>query len=489
MKTTLALTLALALGSQLASTATYSTQMYSKDLPVLNGSDQFKSSNGQHILALDRYGRLALTTRSVLIAVGKCTGGTSWTLLNDGRLAVYTDKPGTPRSTCYEGAIGTSGNWKANIQGDISLSFMSPTGTGTWGPGFTTNDVTNWALQPVADNSITSTAGAGAHIFLLDSGVDSLNDPSGALGTYDQMPPIEPGTSSSDELVHGTRQALIIKSKFDGMAQGARLTGIKITQGNTNVFTEMAFVTAVEQVVTAPMASGAHTKIINWSGRFMPDNTGIFYAHQCAIQWAFYSGVYVIGAAGNDGRLLPYRNPFMLTVGAATNTVNYGWGSVPSLPISNYGFIDIWGPGEFISRTDAGTSYAAAFVSSAAAVATNIHPQLRANPSQGYRFILTNTQDGYLNKNDAKVAASSATAGNRFVRFADYKVRTPTGATHDTGIYDYCSPLSLPSTAPNWAALRSKVSTTLKGAVVTNVLSTVKASSKQNPGSSASLAP
>lgn len=308
--------------------------------------------------------------------------------------------------------------------------------------------------------------GTDVRIYYLDSGLSSNLDPADALpevdnvGVFDTLNGYEAPTQiKKDYFQHGTLLALMAKSKISGFAQAASVVSLKITEGNDRFFTEKSFVKAVAAAVN-DKPSTVTSRIINFSGSFYGGNSPVV---NCAIQWAFFSKVAVIAAAGNDGAQIDTRNPYQFTVGSFV---------MPTIKANlwdktNFGqSIDIWAPNSFIAQSRSGTSFATGFVSAVLAGSITLNSNLRGNPNAQYKF-LSATAKRDLVSTSGKVDKSFA--GLRSLTFYDKATSIPDGNNtyfNPDFAPDYCTGLGSKST-PDWPKLIGLASETTFGGIVT----------------------
>jgi len=202
------------------------------------------------------------------------------------------------------------------------------------------DDLTNDATDVGAAWSAGYT-GAGVTVAVIDSGInDSHPDLQGANGNsrvvYHQDFTGTPTTNSSgaqyDLYGHGTHVAGIIAGngslsggQYEGVAPGAQLVDLRALDQN-GAGTDSTVIAAIQEAIA--LQSTYNIRIINLSlGR----GIGVSYTQDplCqAVEAAWQSGILVVVAAGNYGRLsvngsngfgtvtAPGNDPFVLTVGA-----------------------------------------------------------------------------------------------------------------------------------------------------------------------------
>jgi subtilisin family serine protease len=260
-----------------------------------------------------------------------------------------------------------------------------------------------------------SSAGAGATVFILDSGFTRQNSeldgrvaPGVDLAGGDHGTPMDlsDDTSTKDCNGHGTHVAGTVASTTYGVAKLARIVPVRVFDCSGSTYSS-TIVAGIEWVIANRPSSGG--AVINMSLGAIGGDTLVDSATQAAIN----AGITVVVAAGNGGAddfgddacfgstnsqgvyengTSPARVVDAITVGATG--YDDGSGAAPSgytqdleTYFSNYGTcVDILAPGAAIpsldfagtgSRTLSGTSMATPLVAGAAALYLATHPSAR----------------------------------------------------------------------------------------------------------------
>ncbi|MBG6108835.1 S8 family serine peptidase [Frigoribacterium sp. CG_9.8] len=260
-----------------------------------------------------------------------------------------------------------------------------------------------------------SSAGAGATVFILDSGfirqnseLDGRVAPGVDLAGGDHGTPMDlsDDTSTKDCNGHGTHVAGTVASTTYGVAKLARIVPVRVFDCSGSTYSS-TIVAGIEWVIANRPSSGG--AVINMSLGAIGGDTLVDSATQAAIN----AGITVVVAAGNGGAdgfgddaclgstnsqgvfengTSPARVVDAITVGATG--YDDGSGAAPSgytqdleTYFSNYGTcVDILAPGAAIpsldfagtgSRTLSGTSMATPLVAGAAALYLATHPSAR----------------------------------------------------------------------------------------------------------------
>lgn len=238
---------------------------------------------------------------------------------------------------------------------------------------------------PLNGNTFFSQAGAGAHIYIIDSGID--------INHSDFIGRIQEGYTSDsvstpyvDEGGHGTSVASIAAGSLLGVAKGAALHSMKIAGGGESEFIAILDWLCINHKKPA---------IVNRSGGFWSSTELL----EEALSGLISSGVIFICSAGNSGvpaSEWPATSPLSITVGATdiddkkTEASNYG----PD--------IDIFAPGYLIPAAEANTlnaivsfgqtSCATPFVTGVAALYLSENPDASQEDVRNF-LISTSTKD------------------------------------------------------------------------------------------------
>jgi subtilisin family serine protease len=217
--------------------------------------------------------------------------------------------------------------------------------------------------------------GAGAHIYVLDSGVNLwLADFSGRAGNSGYHPAVADSAYDCDG--HGTHVAGTAGGTTYGAAKGAVIHSVRILdcQGSTYASVAIAGLNWIAANLESPAVANA-----SLGG---PDNYSVKSAIDSLVS---SSDVVVVAAAGNEGSDACYTSPanaLEATTVGATNIADQ------ETDFSNFGdCIDVMAPGESITSlglngtptTFDGTSMAAPSVAGIAAIRRGLVPSERAS--------------------------------------------------------------------------------------------------------------
>lgn len=212
--------------------------------------------------------------------------------------------------------------------------------------------------------------GSGVHIWIFDVGVDVVSELSGRTGsspTHDGEAPWSPCTGHS----HGTAVASVAAGSVHGVAKGATIHSIKVSESCEDSLTVGYAGWAFNYVKD----NAARPAVINLSFA-APLNCGFFGCgnlYEDQIRNTINSGVVVVLAAGNTNtnacNSTPARVTQAITVGATNRSDQQAW-------FSSWGScLDLYAPGDSIGISliggsyglVSGTSIAAPFVTGVAA--------------------------------------------------------------------------------------------------------------------------
>ncbi|EWZ27754.1 peptidase S8/S53 domain-containing protein [Fusarium oxysporum Fo47] len=255
----------------------------------------------------------------------------------------------------------------------------------TFGPltirAYTTQLHAPWGLARISHRSTNnggafdsgyyydSTAGAGVHVYVVDTGIRTTHSEfSGGRAIWGAN--FVSGSPNTDEFGHGTHVAGTIGGKTYGVAKACKVYAVKVFDKNGSG-TMAGVIQGLQWAVNNAKARGVAKKAVvnmSLSGSYTA-------AVNDAVKAATDAGLTVVVAAGNfndDASLYsPASAPSAITVGAVDATNYRTW-------FSNYGsLVDIFAPGSGIlsswhlsdsaSRYLAGTSMASPHVAGLAA--------------------------------------------------------------------------------------------------------------------------
>lgn len=272
--------------------------------------------------------------------------------------------------------VAVGGAYMKFIEPDTELSLV---------PTFdATPSATSWGLGRVGVSTRTN-AGAGAHVYVLDTGIrHSHNDFGGrAIPTLD----LTSGSlveckgdmnCAKDAQSHGSHCAGTAAGNTYGVASEAEIHSVKVLSDSGSGQFSWS-VDALDWLAT----KGSFPSVASMS----LGGQGVVASMEAAIDSASAAGVVVVVAGGNSNAdacgFSPAYVPAAITVGSTTE-------SDARSSFSNYGACtDIWAPGSSItsvgigsntaSSTKSGTSMACPHVSGAAAIILSNSPNLKAS--------------------------------------------------------------------------------------------------------------
>ena len=241
---------------------------------------------------------------------------------------------------------------------------------------------TRWELAELGVyDALSVTDGSGVTVAVLDSGIDRAHsafaDADIAAG-YDAVAH-RPGVDG-DASGHGTKVAGILAARFSGAeetlgaAPGVTLYPIKVSEDGQTLYTSSL-------IYALHLAADAGVDVINMSlGGYSRSE-----AEADAVEYAHRRGCILVAAAGNEGGDETYAGRYsypasydhVISVGA------YGQDGLICGFSQHNDALDVVAPGEALTLvaagsdgyvTDAGTSFACAYVSAAAALCRAVQP-------------------------------------------------------------------------------------------------------------------
>jgi subtilisin family serine protease len=304
-----------------------------------------------------------------------------------------------------------------------------------------------WALRSTrAPRTWSATLGDGVPVAVLDSGLDLSNpdladsvwtntgevagnglddDGNGFVDDVHGADTVGWDGDPSDGLGHGTAVASVIAARGDngfglsGMAWNARLIPVKVVHDD-------GWATTATMVAGLRYALDEGARIVNMS----LNGSAPSQALDEAIQQAQARGVLVVTSAGNDGRdrdrVPSYpaseRSPSVITVASSDRAGALAPGSA-----FGRGSVDIAAPGDEILTSDlggsftrrSGTSFAAAYVTGAAALLAAAHPDASASRLRA-ALIASSRRGGRV---DAQVAGGELDAAAALRRLGRLRPR------------------------------------------------------------------
>jgi subtilisin family serine protease len=234
-----------------------------------------------------------------------------------------------------------------------------------------------------------SSAGAGVHVYILDSGINAGNTDFGGrvtLGPNYVTSETPAHSDSSDCDGHGTAVAGVAAGNAYGVAKGAQLVAVRVGACDGSIESDVPIVNAINYVITQGirpavinLSLGKHC--VDGSGQRVPCPEGTAQSIVAAEQSAIQQGIPVVTSAGEAEAGEPALDACGEPVGSAGGTINVGAlnSNDSYASYSDFGgCVDIWAPGTDIqsdswesptaTRTETGTSFAAPYVTGAVAV-------------------------------------------------------------------------------------------------------------------------
>ncbi len=244
-----------------------------------------------------------------------------------------------------------------------------------------------------------TSAGAGVHVYVLDSGIRASHTEFGGrvTGGYDI---VDGDSNPDDDAGHGTKVAGVIGSSTFGVAKNVNLHAVRVLE---KIGTEITgSISNVNAGIDWVIENHSNPAVINMSLGSGNVSTSL----NSKINDAVEAGITVVVAAGNGSEdacdWSPASATSALTVGATTS-------SDTRASYSNYGTcLDLFAPGSSIltttytsdssTGTDSGTSIASPFVAGAAALYLADHPS--ASPAQVASAITSQATGGVVTNID-----------------------------------------------------------------------------------------
>jgi len=427
--------------------------------------DQVASRDGEGTLTIESNGDVVYRWMSIPVARWACPGATAFEINDSGIWRAFN--PSTTTScNLSTNAASTSPKFTLTISNNHGLTITNDAGSVRWTYTVPTNFLSDWPQakmtgQPTGEYAVSSANGAGVKIYLLDSGINTAQDPSGSLkGRYVDGPAYD-APDTVDYQTHGTRLALLLKSEFSGMAQSANLVNVKITRGNTRDVSEATLVKAFQWVDGDSFGTDVQ-KIINLSVGFNPMTDRV----RCALQWAYHKKIAVVMAAGNDNLSQSTNIKYTLTIGSVTwnpaAPATLAWASA----FSNFGAdIDLWAPAQYLETANEGTSIATAYATAALAAAVTRWPSLTtAAVGVSYNYLISRAVTNFVSSSSK---TTGSTASNKFLNW-DFTASPNLSTNYVSNPTNFCGNLGHSATVPNWNALLTQATTTLTGGLVNN---------------------
>lgn len=280
---------------------------------------------------------------------------------------------------------------------------------GALAPSVSARPATGWGLDRIDQRALPLNAdyappadGTGVTVYLIDTGLDTANSQFSGRASLGANFTNRPDGDCVDEMGvgHGTFVAGIAGGDETGVANEVMLVevqAISCAEGGSSMTAKQER-RAVVKAVNWVRLNAVRPAVVNMSLAFRPPHSV-----DRAVQRLIDSGIPVVAAAGNEGedacRRSPARVPGVITVAASTET-DRAWKG------SNQGrCVDLWAPGKDITSVlmDGGvlryefigaTSWAAPFVSGAAALYLQNHPT--ATPAKVSRVLRRTATLGQL---------------------------------------------------------------------------------------------
>jgi serine protease AprX len=318
---TLGVVVALALGITAAAPSAFAASYYSRHTPSEAHPSSPAASADTHVIVRAQAGDIAKAKHAVIDLGG--TIGVDLGIVNGfaatvptARVTKLVHSPYVASVTSDSGAKLTSSSYSPVTDAGSPAGVATDIGSKTyWNAGFT---------------------GQGIGVALIDSGVspvDGLSDPGKVFYGPDFTPT---GYFSQvrglDTLGHGTFMAGLIAGKdtgaatpyqpqsgtYLGTAPDAHIISVKVADAAGDT-TESAVIAAIGWVVQHRNDPGLNIRVLNLSLGVRTDAPYTSDPLAAAAEAAWKSGIVVVAAAGNDGKvglLSPASDPYVIAVGA-----------------------------------------------------------------------------------------------------------------------------------------------------------------------------